>query len=246
MIDLGQIEAGLVVATESSRDLIETTINDLNRNASVTRDDVKLAFASLTIGSGSAAAVLTHRSTSRTGNRLLGGICRAATEHHGQCQGGPDGGFALPATPRMRTDSESMLHAGCALAKDAWESFKDELGWTNETPSNIFCHQVGSAHRRLLLETLGLAPEKDYSTLSWLGNTGSVAAPITAALAIESGRVCRGERFGLLGIGSGLNSIMLGVEWVTSVAATSNGHGGCGETTRSIDAIGQPPAASLT
>ena len=213
MIELGQIEAGLVVATESSRDLVDTTIADLNGDESLDRNAIKLAFASLTIGSGSAAAVLAHRSVSRTGNRLLGGGCRTATEHHEQCRGGPDSGFASPATPRMRTDSEGMLQTGCALAAETWKAFKRELGWSNDTADWLFGHQVGAAHRRLLRETLQLDPAKEFSTLEWTGNTGSVAAPMTAAIAIERGTVGAGDQFGLLGIGSGLNSIMLAVDW---------------------------------
>lgn len=53
MIELGQIRCGLIVGTESGRTLVESTIDRLNRDTSLTRDDVKLALASLTIGSGS-------------------------------------------------------------------------------------------------------------------------------------------------------------------------------------------------
>ena len=89
MIELGQIRAGLVVGTESSRALVETTIAQLNADTSLSRDDIKPAFASLTIGSGSAAIVLTDRELSRTGHRLLGGVMHANTE---QCHLGPGAG----------------------------------------------------------------------------------------------------------------------------------------------------------
>ncbi len=89
MIELGQIRAGLVVGTESSRELVESTIAHLNADASLSRQDIKTAFASLTIGSGSAAIVLCDRELSRTGNRLLGGVVRAASEHCELCQGAP-------------------------------------------------------------------------------------------------------------------------------------------------------------
>ena len=42
-----------------------------------------------------------------------------------------------------------------------------------------------------MLESLGLPTERDYATFPWLGNTGSVALPITLALAIESGFIGR-------------------------------------------------------
>ena len=67
MIELGQVRAGVVVGTETGRDLVEGTIDSLLNNPDVTRKDVKLAFASLTIGSGSAAIVLCDRKLSRTG-----------------------------------------------------------------------------------------------------------------------------------------------------------------------------------
>jgi 3-oxoacyl-[acyl-carrier-protein] synthase-3 len=56
----------------------------------------------------------------------------------------------------------------------------------------VFTHQVGRAHRKLLLERLALPPERDYPVVEFLGNTGAAA---------------------LLGIGSGLSSVMLGLEW---------------------------------
>ena len=73
MIELGQVRAGVVVGTEDGRALLEGTIDSLLQNDSLTRQDVKLEFASLTIGAGSAAVVLCDRKLSQTGHRFLGG-----------------------------------------------------------------------------------------------------------------------------------------------------------------------------
>ena len=64
-----------------------------------------------------------------------------------------------------------------------------------------------------MLETLGLDPTIDYATFDRLGNTGAVALPTAAALGIENGHVHKGDRVAMLGIGSGINVVMLGVEW---------------------------------
>ena len=72
LIELGQIRAGLVVGTEDSRALLESTIDALNRDQSLTRDSVKPAFASLTIGSASAAVLLVHRETQPHGQPPCG------------------------------------------------------------------------------------------------------------------------------------------------------------------------------
>ncbi len=227
MIELGQIRAGVVVGTENSRELVETTIAHLNADASLSRQDIKAAFASLTIGSGSAAIVLCDCELSRAGNRLLGGVMRAATEHCELCQGGMAGGSADGATnaPRLQsgggvappllmwTDSETLMREGVAAARETFVPFLDEIGWSVGDVQKTFCHQVGRAHQRLLFEALGLDPRIDYSTLEYLGNTGSVALPMTAAIGIERGHLQADDRVALLGIGSGINVIMLGVEW---------------------------------
>jgi acyl-CoA:acyl-CoA alkyltransferase len=216
MIELGQIKAGLIVGTESSRPLVENTIARLNSDISVTREQMKLAVASLTIGSGSAAVLLVNRELSRTQNRLAAAVARANTQFHALCHSGGDESIAGGMQPWMTTDSERLLHAGVATANDAFADFLAELGCDADGIDKVFCHQVGVAHRRLLYETLRLPPPADFSTVEFLGNTGSVAAPITAAIGIERGQLSPGDRFAMLGIGSGLNVIMLGVEWQMS------------------------------
>ncbi len=216
MIELGQIRAGLVVGTESSRTLVETTIERLNSDTSLTRKDVKLAVASLTIGSGSAAIVLADRDLSRTGNRLLGGVVRTATDHCELCQSGRDESGGDDMKPLMWTDSERLMHEGIAAAKEAFNDFLAELGWEASEVDKTFCHQVGRAHQKLLFESLGLDVLLDYATLSQLGNTGSVALPTAAAMGIEQGHLQPNDRVAMLGIGSGINVLMLGVDWQTS------------------------------
>ncbi|HEV3343468.1 MAG TPA: 3-oxoacyl-ACP synthase III [Pirellulales bacterium] len=216
MIELGQIRAGVVVGTESSRPLVENTIVRLNEDTSLTREQMKLAVASLTIGSASAAAVLVDRDLSRTQNRLVAAVARANTEFHQLCHSGGDESIAGGMQPWMTTDSERLLHAGVATAKEAFAAFLAELDCSVGGIDKVFSHQVGVAHRRLLFESLRLRPEADFSTVEFLGNTGSVAAPVTAAIGIEQGHLSPGDQVAMLGIGSGLNVIMLGLDWQAS------------------------------
>jgi 3-oxoacyl-[acyl-carrier-protein] synthase-3 len=206
MIERGEIEAGLVVTGECGRALVDRTIEHALANASLERDAFKAAFASLTIGAGAAAVVL-RRGTD--GHRLLGGVVRADTAHIELCQGDVDG----LAGPLMATDSEALLRAGNALAERAFTDFLAELGWTRDDVERYVTHQVGSAHRRLLLETLRLDPARDFPTVETLGNVGSASLPISLALAVEAGHVVPGRRVALFGIGSGLHCMMLGLEW---------------------------------
>jgi 3-oxoacyl-[acyl-carrier-protein] synthase-3 len=156
--------------------------------------------------------VLCHRDLSRTGHRLLGGAGLTDTSHHELCAGGGEA-VTADGRPRMQTDSEALLHAGIELAGATWDQFQTELDWPASRIDKVFTHQVGKAHRKLLLDRLGLRPEIDFPTVEFLGNTGAVALPTAFALGVERGHVAAGDRVALLGIGSGLSSIMLGVEW---------------------------------
>ncbi|HEY2412594.1 MAG TPA: 3-oxoacyl-ACP synthase III [Pirellulaceae bacterium] len=223
LIELGQIRAGLVVGAEDSRTLLESTIDELNRDQSLTRETVKPAFASLTIGSASAAVLLTHESISRTKNRLVAAAARAHTTHHELCAGGHAAGSGIGSQILMQTDSEQLLAEGLAAGIETFSQFLKASAWDRERIDKTICHQVGGTHRRMMLESLGLTPERDYATFPWLGNTGSVALPITLALAIEGGFIDEQEHVALLGIGSGINCVMLAVDWQRSLQPSKNG-----------------------
>lgn len=210
LIELGQIQAGLVVGTEDSRPLLEGTIAELNSRTSLTRADIKTAVASLTIGSASAAAVLVHRDLSKTGRRFVAAVARAHTQHYQLCEGDHAG---TEAAMLMQTDSEKLLEAGVETGAMTFQDLLAETGWTPADVTRTICHQVGGTHRKLMLEALGLSTENDYATFPWLGNTGSAALPSAMALAVEAGFFRAGDRVAMLGIGSGINSVMIGVEW---------------------------------
>jgi 3-oxoacyl-[acyl-carrier-protein] synthase-3 len=206
LIEAGQIRCALVVAGENGRPLVEQTLQTL-LNQPLTRNGIKPYFANLTIGSAAVGALVCHRSLVKgRPHRVLGGVARAATQHSELCQGDTYGAESLV----MQTDSEQLLIAGVSLARETWNEFTATHGTNFD---RFICHQVGSVHRRKLYETLGLPLQKDFSTFETLGNTGSVALPATLATAVAAGAVREGDRIGLLGIGSGLNCLMLALEW---------------------------------
>ena len=65
MIELGQVKCGLLVAGETAENLLESTINNLIADSTLTRRSIKYSFASLTIGSGAVALVMTRCWTTR-------------------------------------------------------------------------------------------------------------------------------------------------------------------------------------
>jgi len=214
MIELGQIRAGVVVGTECGRELVENTIELLNSDTSLTRDTVKDYIASLTIGAASVAVVLCDEELSRTGNRLTTAIAHCDTSQHDLCQ-------SRGLETIMKTDSEELLRRGIAVGAQAFEKFLAATGWEPDDINRTFCHQVGVAHRKLMFESLALNPQIDFATLETLGNTGSAALPITMALGIEAGCLSKDDHVAMLGIGSGINCLMLALDWQTSPAQSA-------------------------
>ncbi len=113
----------------------------------------------------------------------------------------------------METDAEQLMNEGIRAGAETFPDFLAECGWSRDQLNRTFCHQVGSTHRKLMLEALGLDAAIDFASVEWLGNTGSVALPITLALGLERGLVQPGDHVGLLGIGSGINCLMMAAQW---------------------------------
>jgi len=215
-IELGQIRAGLIVSCETAREINDIMIARLLEEESL--EMYRTSLATLTGGSGAAAVLLTDGSFSQApGHRLIGGVTRAAPEFHALCRWGLErilpASLAAHFTQFTCTDSLAVLKYGVELGLRTWWSFLSRLGWAKEQIDKVICHQVGSGHQASILRTLGIPLEKDYSTFRFLGNMGTVSLPLTAALAEERGFLLPGDRVGFLGIGSGLNCLMLGLEW---------------------------------
>jgi len=215
LIESGVIKAALITAGENGGPLVEGTIRFANQCMELNRQTFKKMFASLTIGSGAVAAVLTHSSVSQTRHRLTGGVVRNNTRFSNLCKGG-GAEKALPGADGlllMETASEELMERGVELAAETWQEFTGQYGVNHQGIQHFFSHQVGAAHRRRMYDAIGIGMERDFATVEHLGNVGSVSLPVTMALGIEQKPVHEGDQIALLGIGSGINCMMMTVAW---------------------------------
>ena len=206
MIENGTIKTALIVTGENAGPLIEETITRLNQDMTLTRKTIKKFIANLTIGSAGVAFILCHEDISSSGHLVLGGHSLTDSTASALCTGSGNADSLM-----METESEKLLHAGVTLAKQTWIGMQEKLSLKESDFNHLICHQVGSAHRDLMYKELKLDIKKDHKTFDEYGNTGSAALPLTFVKAMESKRIKPGDNIALLGIGSGLHSIMLGV-----------------------------------
>jgi len=203
MVEQGQIDYGIVVNGESSRFSTEKTIEKL-LGSDVTEEIFRENFATLTLGSGSAAMVLGRSDLGDGGHPFRGGVNLAATEHNRLCYGQVEG---------MVTKGHELLVAGLGLAARTWQKAVAELGWKIEEFDHCILHQVSKIHTEEFCEIVGLDVEKVFKLYPNFANIGPAGVPIVMSKLQEEGQLKSGDRIALMGIGSGLNCTMAEVVW---------------------------------
>jgi len=197
-IEAGQIDYALIVDGEGTREIQQNTINRLLDESS-TLDDLFSNFASLTLGSGSAAAIIGRHSENPGSHRVIRGEFRAASQHHDLCVG---------SLESMRTDTRALLDAGTELGKVGWDAAdKDDWG---DMDRYIF-HQISRVHAAAMVDILGIDSERVPLTFPTFGNIGPAAVPVTLAKEVPS--LSAGDRVRGVGVGSGLNAAFLELAW---------------------------------
>jgi len=203
MLERGEIDYALIVNGETSREINDTTIERL-RQPKVTRKQFKSEFASLTLGSGSAAMVMSRADLEPDGHQYRGGVSRAATQFNNLCRGW---------NHQMWTDTKTLLIEGMKLASLTFTAARTVMGWVVQELDHVVIHQVSKAHTDSFIRAFGADPDKVYRIFPFLGNIGPASIPTVMSRMLQENRVQRGDRVALMGIGSGLNCSMAEVVW---------------------------------
>lgn len=203
MIERGEIEYALIVDGETAGLAYEKTLERLTA-ADVTEEQFRNELATLTLGCGAAAMVMARAELAPGAPRYRGGVTRAATQWNGLCRGNLD---------RMVTDTRMLLIEGLKLAQRTWIAARSALGWVAEELDEFVIHQVSQVHTNAVIKAFGIDPRKVLTIFAEHGNIGPASVPIVLSKLREMGRLKKGDRIALLGIGSGLNCSMAEVVW---------------------------------
>src|SRR3546814_6715621 len=130
-------------------------------SADVTPEQFRNEFASLTLGSGSAAMVLGRSELLPNGHRFKGSVTRAATEFSHLCRGNMD---------RMVTDTRTLLVEGLKLAAKTFQAARAALGWVSGEMDEFVVHQISKVHTAAFVDLLGIDPKKVLPVFPELGN----------------------------------------------------------------------------
>jgi 3-oxoacyl-[acyl-carrier-protein] synthase-3 len=113
----------------------------------------------------------------------------------------------------MVTRTKELLMAGMELALRTWAKAAKALDWTADAIDHFVVHQVSKVHTEQFAGILGIDLRKVFRVYPEFGNIGPAGVPIVLSKLQESGRLERGDRVALVGIGSGINCTMAEVLW---------------------------------
>lgn len=203
MLERGEIDYALVVDGETANLAYKKTLERLVA-PDITEEQFRNELATLTLGCGAAAMVMSRTDLVPEAPRYKGGVTRSATEWNKLCRGNLD---------RMVTDTRMLLIEGIKLAQKTFIAAKLALGWAVDELDQFVIHQVSQVHTAAFIKAFGIDPKKVLTIFGEHGNIGPASVPIVLSKLKELGRLKKGDRIALLGIGSGLNCSMAEVVW---------------------------------
>ena len=203
MLERGEIDYALIVDGETANLVYEKTLERMALPG-VTADDFRNEMAALTLGCGAAAMVMARTELVPDAPRYRGGVTRSATEWNQLCLGNLD---------RMVTDTRMLLIEGIKLAQKTFVAAREALGWAVEELDQFVIHQVSQPHTAAFIKNFGIDPKKVMTIFGEHGNIGPASVPIVLSKLKQLGKLKKGDRIALLGIGSGLNCSMAEVVW---------------------------------
>ena len=203
-IESGQIEYALIVDGESSRDVVEATI-DRMLNVPMDEKRFRLNFATLTLGSGAAAAILCRSDAHPEAHSFTGGYHYSHTKNNNR--------LCLGQRDEMLTDSSGLMIAGLEAAIRCNDMVMNQHGWKDRPVDEIVIHQVSAVNTQKLAQAIDLDMDKLYLTFPEYGNIGPAAIPINLFKAHEAGRIKKGDRILFMGMGSGINCCIMELIW---------------------------------
>ena len=148
--------------------------------------------------------LLVHERLATTSHRLLGSTSLSATHHNRLCIG---------TAQSMHTDAPKLLAEGVALARRTWTEARSGLDLQSHQVKSYALHQVGRPNHEAVIRALDVPEDRAIRIYPHLGNVGAAGVPMAMSTARDDDWFGTGDTVMMMGIGSGLNTQMIRVEW---------------------------------
>lgn len=222
MIESGKIETALLVASETVRGLVESTIKQIKDSINLTREQLLSYLPVLTLGSGAVAFLIT-KAEGEARPTPVASTCASHSEYANLCEGNADFCIAdyvfdkisklADKAPIMKTEARKLIQSAAYVGRMVWSRLQKVIGWSSNMVDKIICHQVGKHVNEDWYKIVGLDKSKEITIYPEYGNMGSVALPGAIAISANRNLITKNQRVVTLGFGSGLNAIFTAWKW---------------------------------
>jgi 3-oxoacyl-[acyl-carrier-protein] synthase-3 len=165
-------------------------------------------------GDGAGAVVLEAQNGpgSREDRGILGARLRSDGRHKSKLyvDGGPS---STKTVGHLRMEGRAVFRHAVAMISDVIEDTFKATGYTADDIDWFVPHQ---ANQRIIDDSakkLGIAPQKVISTVAQHGNTSAASIPLALSVAVEEGRIKRGDLVMLEAMGGGFTWGAVLVRW---------------------------------
>jgi 3-oxoacyl-[acyl-carrier-protein] synthase-3 len=196
MIERGDIDYALVVDGETANLAYNKTLARLS-SPEVTAEQFRNELATLTTGLRRRRDGDGRRELAPDAPLYKGGVTRSATEWN----------TCAAATGPHGHRHPMLLIEGMKLAQKTFVAARQALGWAADELDQFVMHQVSQVHTKAFIKAFDIDP-KVLTIFGEHGNIGPASVPIVLSKLKELGKLKKGDRIALLGIGSGLNCSM--------------------------------------
>jgi 3-oxoacyl-[acyl-carrier-protein] synthase III len=190
----GRSRAALIVTSE----LASCFLNPQEPESAALFGDAAVATIVTASGAGSASRIGHVRFETHSSGAELAEFVGGGTRHS-------------PNHPDTRPEMNMFHMQGRALLKMAWrilppflDNFFREACTERSSYDVVVPHQASGPGVESLVDTFGFAAPQVVSNLATRGNCVAASIPLAFAEAIHSGRISRGDRVLLLGVGAGV------------------------------------------
>jgi len=151
-------------------------------------------------GDGAGAVVL--EASDKPG--ILATALHADGSHNGiLCVPGQVNRGGITGDPFLRMDGQAVFKFAVKVLADVAREVVDQAGLTIDDVDWLIPHQANIRIMQATAKRLGVPTEKVIATVSEHGNTSAASIPLALDLAVRDGRIQRGHKILLEGVGGG-------------------------------------------
>lgn len=135
---------------------------------------------------------------------ILATALHADGSHHGiLCVPGQVSGGNVTGDPFLRMDGQAVFKFAVRVLNEVAREVVDAAGLSMNDVDWLIPHQANIRIMQATAKRLGLPEERVIATVSEHGNTSAASIPLALDLAVRDGRIQRGQKILLEGVGGG-------------------------------------------